>query len=317
MRTIRKKREEYQNHEPGASADGLWKILWKLEPPKVKVFWWRVVHEFLPARHILWKRHIEPIAFCAVCGAPEESIAHVLLYCTVAREFWHQVRVGIGVKIPSLNTASWASDLISGICSRQDTTVILCGMWTLWMMRNKRRHGELSMSIQQAVTWARDTAYDLWQISHPVQLHVPDKASPRWMAPSQGWFKINSDAAFYENKHSGATASVIRDHRGSFHAAQARWYERGFDVCLMEALACRDGLLLAKQQGIHQVWLETDCLELINLWKNNDVQRSIVDPVSSSARAAGAGARSPPESATGSGACPPASCSARAEGAGT
>lgn len=54
------KEEENQNHEPGASTDGLWKIIWNLEiPPKVKVFWWRVVHEFLPARHILWKRHIE------------------------------------------------------------------------------------------------------------------------------------------------------------------------------------------------------------------------------------------------------------------
>jgi len=46
----------------------------------------------------------------------------------------------------------------------------------------------------------------------------------------------------------------------------------------MEALACRDGLVLVKQQGIQHVWLETDCLELVNLWKKDD-QRSIVDPV--------------------------------------
>ena len=135
------------------------------------------------------------------------------------------------------------------------------------------------MSIQQAVIWARDTAYDLWQICHPVQQLAANEAPPIWLAPSQGWFKINSDAAFYENKHSGATASVIRDHRGFFQAAQARWYDRGFDVCLMEALACRDGLVLAKQQGIQQVWLETDCLELVNLWNKKDVQRSIVDSV--------------------------------------
>ena len=135
---FKKQEEENQNHEPGASTDGLWKIIWNLEiPPKVKVFWWRVVHEFLLARHILWKRHIEPIAFREVCGAPEKSIAHVLLYCSVAREFWHQVRVGIGVKIPSLNPVTWASDLISGICSSRDTAAILCGMWTLWMMRTR------------------------------------------------------------------------------------------------------------------------------------------------------------------------------------
>jgi hypothetical protein len=103
------------------------------------------------------------------------------------------------------------------------------------------------MSIQQAITWAQDTTYDLWQINYLVQQRAPNEAPSKWLAPSQGWFKINSDAAFYENKHSGATASVIRYHRGSFHAAQARWYERGFDACLMEALACRDRLQLAKQ----------------------------------------------------------------------
>jgi len=43
---------------------------------------------------------------------------------------------------------------------------ILCGMWALWMMRNKRRHGEQSMTIQQAALWARDTAFDLWQLVH-------------------------------------------------------------------------------------------------------------------------------------------------------
>jgi hypothetical protein len=49
------------------------KILWKLEvPPKVKVFWWRVLHEFLPAKKILHKRHIERISNCDTCGAPEE-----------------------------------------------------------------------------------------------------------------------------------------------------------------------------------------------------------------------------------------------------
>lgn len=89
---------------PSSSIDEVWKCIWKLNvPPKVKVFWWRVIHEFLPARYILWKRHIEPVAVCEVCGASEESIDHVLIQCTVAKEFWQQVRVGIGVKLPRMN----------------------------------------------------------------------------------------------------------------------------------------------------------------------------------------------------------------------
>ena len=110
-----------------------------------------MIHEFLPARHILWKRHIEPVPFCEVCGAPEESICHVLLECSIANEFWHQVRVGIGVKIPKLNPLTWA----------------------LWMRRNRRRHDEHLISLQQAAAWVKDTAFDLWNLTHQLTSKGP------------------------------------------------------------------------------------------------------------------------------------------------
>jgi len=128
------------------------KKIWKLEvPPKVRVFWWRVLLEFLPTKQILFRRHIEPEAFCEVCGEPEESIRHVLLDCTVARQFWQYTRWATGVKLPSLNAETWAADLMSQLCPRRDRALIMIGMWALWMLRNRRRHGELTMPVQQAV----------------------------------------------------------------------------------------------------------------------------------------------------------------------
>lgn len=221
---------------------------WKLEvPPKVRVFWWRVLHEFLPARHILWKRHIEPVANCEVCGVPEESIRHVLLDCTVAKEFWIQARIAIGMKLPNLKTATWAHDLLSDICPKRDQAFILCGMWALWMIRNKRRHGEQSMTLQQAVLWARDTAFDLWQLMHEPKHR--DRVIPvqRWKPPDSGCMKINTDAAFNVDSRSGATACIIRYYQGVFQAAKALWYETGYDVCFLVAMACRDA------------WYESGC----------------------------------------------------------
>lgn len=142
------KQQEQQMNQPSSSTDGIWKQIWKMEvPPKVRVFWWRVIREFLPARQVLHRRHIEPTANCEFCGAPEETIKHVLLECTVAKEFWFQAKQLIGVKIPSLHPVTWARDLLTDICPRRDRAVILCGMWALWMMRNKRRHGEQFMNI--------------------------------------------------------------------------------------------------------------------------------------------------------------------------
>jgi hypothetical protein len=48
--------------QAGPSGISTWKLLWKLGvPPKVKVFWWRVLHGYLLAKHILHKIHVDPI----------------------------------------------------------------------------------------------------------------------------------------------------------------------------------------------------------------------------------------------------------------
>ena len=47
----------------------------------------------------------------------------------------------------------------------------------------------------------------------------------------------------------------------------------------MEALACRDGLILAKNYGATRVVLETDCYDLVRLWSLKDEQRSSVTPI--------------------------------------
>lgn len=43
-----------------------------------------------------------------------------------------------------------------------------------------------------------------------------------------------------------------------------------------EALACRDAIRMARQLGYQQVHLETDCLELVQLWGKRETQRSVL-----------------------------------------
>jgi ribonuclease HI len=265
---------------PSTSSDDVWRKIWKLEvPPKVHVFWWRVVHGFLPARSVLHRRHVEPIAYCETCGADEESIRHVLIECTVAKAFWEQARVLIGIKLPNLHPQSWAADLLSDICSQRERAIIICGLWSLWTMRNKRRHGEAPLPIHKVVEWIKDTAFDLWCIIHPSKLVRKPLQQKQWAAPMEHCFKCNVDASFYELSRQGGTAVVIHDHNGAFCGAQAKWHEFGVDALMMEALACKEGLEFARQHGVQRVHLETDCLELVRLWKMEGLQRSIIMPV--------------------------------------
>jgi hypothetical protein len=149
--------------EASTSKNTVWRKILKLKvPPKIKVFWWHVVHEFLPTRQILHRKHVEPIANCKVCGADKESIRHVLVECSIAESFWEQMKAVTSVKLPPLHEETWALDLVEGRAgSDRDQATIIIGMYALWMQRNRRRHEEASPPIRVAVQWAPDLAYDL------------------------------------------------------------------------------------------------------------------------------------------------------------
>lgn len=124
-----RKQQDGDQSAPGASEERQWKLIWKLDvPPKVKVFWWWVLHDYLPVRKELHRRHIEPNAHCETCGADKESVGHVLLDCTMARMFWEEAKKITGVKLPCLRPDSWVIDLMQDtVCPRKGRAMIICG----------------------------------------------------------------------------------------------------------------------------------------------------------------------------------------------
>ena len=51
------------------------------------------------------------------------------------------------------------------------------------------------------------------------------------------------------------------------------------DPLIAEAEAVRDGVIFAKLRGFSHVIMETDCLEVVNLWNSRHNSRSIVAPI--------------------------------------
>lgn len=119
----------------------------------------------------------------------------------------------------------------------------------------------------------------LWQLSSPLGQTQRATEVSKWQAPSPGWVKKNADAAFFASDSNGATACVIRDHTGAFAGAMARWHEQVLDACTMEGMACLQGLRLAVQAGYPQMQLETDCLEVVQLWRRRTNLHSIVSHI--------------------------------------
>jgi hypothetical protein len=269
-----------QDSHASTSGDNSWKRIWKLQvPPKVKVFWWRVLHEFIPTKDVLNRRHIEPTRFCDICGAESETIKHTLTECTIARLFWQEMRALTGTKLPQLHPHTWASDLLlPDFCAERDRSVFCIGMYALWLQRNKHRHGVDRLPIKKLVQWTVDTAHDLFLLSN-VARPKSNQTIWRWKKPPVGWIKCNIDGAFYADMGQGATGVVIRDSAGTFIGGRALWYRHGLNALMMEAVACRDGVILAREMNFRRVQVETDSQELVNLWEMGELQRSSISPI--------------------------------------
>lgn len=195
------------------------------------------------------------------------------MHCTVAKIFWEQTKTMTGVKLPSLHPDTWARDLLLW-GKDEDRAIIICGMWALWWLRNKRRHGEATLSIKQAVLWVRDMASDLWEILHRQRQTQKVKEASRWKPPSAGWIKCNQVESGL-----GASGGVLRNSNLVFLGAQARTYDHCLNALMVEAWARRDGLRLAIAHGVRSLCLEADSLELVRLWDLKETQRSALSPV--------------------------------------
>jgi hypothetical protein len=71
---------------------------------------------------------------------------------------------------------------------------------------------------------------------------------------------------------------VARDSHG-FRRAWCRLYRDITDPLCIEALAFRDVVLFASQQGFSWIVCKTDCQELVKLWRERQNQRSLIAPV--------------------------------------
>jgi hypothetical protein len=81
-------------------------------PPKVRIFWWRVIKGFLPRNAEMKSRHIRENGHCDACRKPEESLYHVLIACPWARRFWIVVKETLGKRMPELHPTTWATNLL-------------------------------------------------------------------------------------------------------------------------------------------------------------------------------------------------------------
>ncbi|XP_071722847.1 uncharacterized protein [Rutidosis leptorrhynchoides] len=124
------------------------------------------------------------------------------------------------------------------------------GLWIAWKNRNDAWAKELCATPRSSATLVAQA-----------QLPRPDI---RWLPPSQGWVKINSDAALFKDSGQWGLGMVLRDHRGVTLCYKSV-YEQGFmDISYAECTALLQGVLLAVSLGFSHVIFESDAMLVVN-----------------------------------------------------
>lgn len=185
------------NEQMASGNSGFLSAVWKLSvPPKIRVFWWRVLHNSLPSKLELKRWHVEKESYCEVCGDPAESLYHVFFRCPVAKRFWKEVKKLTGVQVPELHPASWATDIFRpDVCTAPAARWLVCGAWALWTGRNNGHHGRKVWEPGASARYISSLLEGMATLKMPTKPIRPARPN-RWKPPELGWCKVNCDASF-------------------------------------------------------------------------------------------------------------------------
>jgi hypothetical protein len=88
-----------------------------------------------------------------------------------------------------------------------------------------------------------------------------DNGVTSWTRPQPRQVKINVDVAFSADL--AALRAVARDYQGHFIAAASRHLPHVSSVAMAEAIAMKEGLMLANRLGCNSVVADSDSIEMV------------------------------------------------------
>jgi ribonuclease HI len=265
----------------GTSEAPIWKIVWGLKvPSKIKIHIWRSLHGAIPCNGVLANRHVPLSAQCPLCSTDCESIRHALFQCPRVQQIWHALglsdvvneacfvdRQGSSVLGSLLLDKTSRAPLFQDIF-RKDLIATAC--WYIWWERRQATHGEAVQNPSRSAQSILALASNYARAKNHGRGGI---ARGGWTKPPESKVKLNVDASFDPISGLGGTGAIIRDSHGSFIAGCNRSLPHIADAPTAEAMALRDGLLLAGQIGCNKLIVESDCMEVVQTMQEGGFSR--------------------------------------------
>jgi ribonuclease HI len=151
-------------------------------------------------------------------------------------------------------------------------------IYKLWLARNEARESK-QIEDPRAIAEKARAAVEEWA---SLQMKTPTsniRSTEHWLCPELGWVKVNVDGAFRTADSSGGSGVVLRDHHGVFICGASHFFSHVADAEGAELLACRRGVLLARESQVQKLVLETDSTGVAAKLVKVDLDRSFHGPL--------------------------------------
>ncbi|PPR87947.1 hypothetical protein GOBAR_AA32741 [Gossypium barbadense] len=192
----------------------------------------------------LLQRRVAPNDNCPKCRVSAENLWHVFVECLVSKELWNTLSFSWIKHSESHGCIEWLTWIFSK-CTVAQCKILVCGLWVLWMDRNKNIHEGRSYIGKDAASFVR-----------------------------QHLVKINFDASFDDKNYQSASAIVARDYKGEIKITKSYLYSMVASAFKREAIAYHEAVLIGKAIGYTNVVIEGDSRAIINKCKAHSGDKS-------------------------------------------
>ncbi|KAL9691023.1 hypothetical protein QQ045_011440 [Rhodiola kirilowii] len=266
-KSLKMQSDQLRRNQMGEQADMrrvhiFWKTIWRLNvQPKVRVFAWRLLHNFLPSGENLSRRGMTELRDCPVCGFKGESTVHTILFCWWARSFWQSLRVDCSFLLHDFrHPEDWLWYCVFKY-DALELSIIVQGARHIWFNRNNALNEN---KVQNPLVSARCVLHSRWLAYHSQQkLVVTDMGEGRkWTKPGEGTVKINVDGAWDSTAGMAGVALCCRDDKGAVCFIEAQSTGEAASSFEAELRALTRAMEVAGEKNITSIIFETDCAHL-------------------------------------------------------
>lgn len=191
--------------EGTSNVNPVWSEVWKLAvTSKVKIFIWRTLKGVIPGMAVLSHMHINASPSCPICHPGAEDIRHLLFTCMRARKAWKALglyniidqalavdRSGSVVLEEILRWPTRKSPVL-GQLGLQETVAV--ASWYIWFERGEARKG-----VHVRPPFSSDFAIRALTANYAEKNPQEQVNKPGWEKPPPGSYKLNTDAAYFED----------------------------------------------------------------------------------------------------------------------